>query len=75
MQPGERLAIGNSQTTLEDRLQPSLTASSMFNAVHWVGEVGAVGGVGVGPRLPPSRRRSALECVWLEGDLSDVARA
>lgn len=33
LQPVKRLAIGNGQTTVGDRLQPSLTAPSMFNAV------------------------------------------
>lgn len=30
---GEETSIGRGQTTVGDRLQPSLTATSMFNAV------------------------------------------
>lgn len=45
---------GNGQTIVGDRLQPSLTASSMFNAVGQRGGGGELG-------LPPSWTRSALE--------------
>lgn len=53
MQPAKRLAIGKSQTTVGDRLQPSLTASSMFNAVGQRGRAK--------PGLLPSWRGSAPE--------------
>lgn len=56
LQSEERLAIGSSQTTLGDRLQPSLTASSMFNAACWVL-------AGSSHRPPPLLRRSAVESV------------
>lgn len=53
LQPAKRLAIGNSQTTAGDRLQPSLTASSMFNAAGQRGRAE--------PGLLPSWRGSAPE--------------
>lgn len=65
LQPEKRLAIGKGQTTGGDRLQPSLTAPSMFNAV--------------GQRRGRALAATLIEevstaVVRLEGDHSDVTR-
>lgn len=63
MQPEKRLAIGKGQTIVGDRLQPSLTAPSMFNAV----------GQGRGRAWAATLiEEVSTGVVRLEGDHSDV---
>ncbi|KAK5602949.1 hypothetical protein CRENBAI_017260 [Crenichthys baileyi] len=62
LQSEKRLPIGKVQTTVEDRLQPSLTDPSMFNAL----------GHGKGQAGPAPLTEEVISGVdWLEGKHSD----
>lgn len=65
LQPEKRPAIGKGQTRVGDRLQPSLTAPSMFNAV------GQRRGRGWAATLI---EEVSIRVVRLEGDYSDDVR-
>ena len=65
LQPEKRPAIGKGQTRVGDRLQPSLTAPSMFNAV------GQGRGRGWAATL---MEEVSIRVVRLEGDCSDDVR-